>query len=376
MVAIAILCAVYVIIYCSYITRLISGLGKVGEFVPTTSNARTGFSIVIPFRNEQENLGHLLESISSLDYPKDLFELIFIDDASTDDSVTLINRWRMQNGLVRTTLIENIQMTPSPKKNAIMRSIPIAAFDWVITTDADCKLPATWLTTFDAFICQNTFEMIAAPVRFTKGFGLLKNFQRLDFLSLQSVTVGSFGIRKPFMCNGANFAYKKSFFELLGGFAGNEKIASGDDVFLLQKAAKEYPEKLGYLKSEAVIVETLPEKNLGNLFNQRVRWAAKASSYKNDYAEDLALVVFLSNLAMVALFVMTAFGLDWRITVAVFVLKLIPDWVFLHKGNRFLKSHSVVFPVFGAVFYPLFTVAVALYAIFGKYSWKGRKFRV
>jgi hypothetical protein len=53
--------------------------------------------------------------------------------------------------------------------------------------------------------------------------------------SLQGATIGSFGIGKGFMCNGAN-SLQKSLFQELNGFQGNDTIASGDDVFLLQKA--------------------------------------------------------------------------------------------------------------------------------------------
>jgi hypothetical protein len=71
----------------------------------------------------------------------------------------------------------------------------------------------------------------------------LDHFQQLDLTSLQGATIGSFGLNKAFMCNGANFAYTKSLFEKLNGFDGNNKIASGDDVFLLQKAVEKFPEK-------------------------------------------------------------------------------------------------------------------------------------
>jgi hypothetical protein len=63
---------------------------------------------------------------------------------------------------------------------------------------------------------------------------ILHHFQQLDIASLQGATIGSFGINKGFMCNGANFVYQILFQEL-NGFHGNDTIASGDDVFLLQK---------------------------------------------------------------------------------------------------------------------------------------------
>jgi hypothetical protein len=45
---------------------------------------------------------------------------------------------------------------------------------------------------------------------------------------------------KGFMCNGANLAYTKTFFQELNGFDGNDKIASGDDVFYCRKRLRNF----------------------------------------------------------------------------------------------------------------------------------------
>lgn len=370
-------CAIFLLMYIGYILQLAVGINRLEKPKPHQEVAQTGFSIVIPLRNEAENLRRLLESISELDYPKELFELIFIDDASTDDSAGMINRWRMQHGLFQTTVIENVQITPSPKKNAILRAVPIARFDWILTTDADCRLPCSWLRAFDAQISTRAVEMIAGPVRYAPLQSLSGHFQRMDFLSLQAVTMGSFGMGKPFMCNGANFGYTKKFFRELGGFSGNEKIASGDDVFLLQKAVKAAPEKVTYLKSVDAIVETQPEKSWSGLFHQRVRWAAKASAYENDYADQLAAVVLLVNMGVALTAVLSALGyLDWRVAVGFFLAKLIPDWIIMHRANSFLKSYSILFPPPVAKVYPIFILTVAGYTLFGSYKWKDRRFRL
>ena len=64
------------------------------------------------------------------------------------------------------------------------------------------------------------------------------------------------------MCNGANLAYEKKVFYEVGGFEGIDKIASGDDMLLMHKIQKIYPDKIGYLKSADVIVKTQPCQKL------------------------------------------------------------------------------------------------------------------
>ncbi|WP_290840222.1 glycosyltransferase [Flavobacterium sp.] len=375
MVAIAALFLVYILVYGGFIVALVRAFPKVKSFEPTNSQPTTTFSIIIPFRTEEKNLHALLDSISKIEYPHELFELIFVDDASEDFSTNVINKWRMANGLFQTTLLENIRLTGSPKKDAISRAVPIVKSDWIITTDADCILPSTWLRTLNDYILQNNAEMIAGPVAYSGKKTVLHHFQRLDFLSLQGTTIGSFGMRKPFMCNGANFAYKKSFFYDIGAFNGNENMASGDDVFLLQKAVKQFPEKVHYLKSRSAIVTTQPVKSWFELLNQRVRWASKATAYDNLFADDLAIVVFLANLFLVISVILTATTfLDWKLPLGLFVLKLIPDWLLISKSNSFFGKGRFVFPVFAALVYPFFTVAVVGFALIGKYRWKGRSF--
>jgi cellulose synthase/poly-beta-1,6-N-acetylglucosamine synthase-like glycosyltransferase len=234
------------------------------QFIPKTT-----FTIVVPFRNEKENLPNLLHSISLLHYPKELVEVILVDDDSEE-------RFQIPNSKFQILQIKNIRKSNSPKKDAIEAAIQVAKNDWIITTDADCLVQKDWLMIYDQYIQENELEMVASGVCYVPKSGFISAFQNLDFLSLQGATIGSFGIGKPFMCNGANFAYSKVFFEKLNGFQGNETIASGDDVFFLQKAVAVAPWKVGFLLAKESIVATKPVATWSELFQQRVRWASKS----------------------------------------------------------------------------------------------------
>jgi len=200
-------------------------------------------------------------------------------------------------------------------------------------------------------------------------------FQQLDLLSLQGATIGSFGIGKPFMCNGANFAYTKKLFNELDGFNGNNKMASGDDVFLLQKAVKNHLAQVHYIKNTDSIVKTKPENDLFKLFMQRVRWASKTTGYQSSYAKSLAVIVLLMNLSLVVSFALwIADGLDWRILVKVFVIKYVVDYVLLYKTNAYLLKGKFILPLASSIIYPFFSSLVGIYSLFGSFTWKGRTF--
>ncbi|ESU24550.1 glycosyl transferase [Flavobacterium enshiense DK69] len=357
--------------YVFFIGLLIWGFSKVNYFHKSNSSEnKTGFSIVIPFRNEEHNLPDLLQSLSQLNYPKDQFEVIFVDDESKDNSVRVINNWRMENPWVHLTILDNVRISKSPKKDAITRAVTIAKHPWIITTDADCVVQPEWLSVYDVYIQNNNAEMIAGAVKFPTKGGLLSHFQQMDLLSLQGASIGSFGLHEAFMCNGANFAYTKEIFSDLKGFYGNNHIASGDDVFLLQKAIAKFPEKVHYLKNNDAIVTTKPEKSWFKLFKQRVRWASKASAYQSDFAKGLAIMVFVANFILVSGLLLVVFNLmNWQFLLVLFSVKFIVDFILMCQSNRFLKM-CMYSAVISSLIYPFFSTCVALYSLVGGFEWK------
>ena len=216
--------------------------------------------------------------------------------------------------------------------------------------------------------------MVAAGVFYKETSSFLAAFQQLDFLSLQGTTIGSFGNGQAFMCNGANFCYQKAFFQELNGFDGNDNIASGDDVFLLQKAIQKDKNSMCFLKSESVIVQTKIENTWKNLFNQRVRWASKTGNYNRLYSKQLGVSVLIMNLFWIFAFGFLFLGMIKLNYFMFFLLsKFFVDFVLLYKTSTFFKTKlSYLLP--GSLVYPIFTVSVGIYSFFGSYSWKGRKF--
>ena len=377
---ISIVLLVILLVYATLIIQLIFGFNKVKSFEITDLTPQTAFTIVVPFRNEAKNLPTLLESISNLNYPHKMIEIILVDDFSTDNSERVCIQWRMKHEHLDTTLLENLHLSGSPKKDAIGRAMPIAKHDWVITTDADCIVNKNWLLTLDNYIQNNPEasgpEMIVGAVMYKAKNNWFHHFQQLDLMSLQGVTIGSFGIRKPFMCNGANFAYTKNFFNEIGGFGGISDKASGDDVLLLQKAVNVNLGKVHYLKNNNFIVKTKPENDLFKLFMQRVRWAGKSTGYKSTYGKLLAVMVLLMNLSLTIAFCLLPFAfLNCKVVLGVFLTKYIVDYILLYKSNAYLRNGKFFVPIASSIIYPFFSSLVGVYSLFGSFTWKGRRFQ-
>lgn len=355
------------------------GFDRVKTFELSDLKPKTRFSIIVPFRNEAQHLAALLDSIAQLNYPKQLFQLILVDDESEDDSLQVLHTHQInsESNLDDIRIIKNVRTTNSPKKDALTLAISQAKYEWIITTDADCILPKYWLDSFDEFIQKQKPDFIVAPVTYQHVHGFLKNFQLLEVLSLQGATIGSFGINKPFMCNGANLAYKKDSFHMLNGYTGNSEIASGDDVFLLEKALQHNGTKVRYLKSKHAVVHTLALDTRSEVIEQRVRWAAKSSAYRNLFGKLSGFIILAQNaLLLCCLFLMLIGIISPKEFLYIFIIKFSIDFLLVYKTADFFgqKKHLQHF-LLASLYYPFFSVYVAFIAVFKGFKWKGRQYR-
>nr|MBA3986744.1 glycosyltransferase [Flavobacteriales bacterium] len=319
----------------------------------------------------------LLQSLSALKYPERLAEILFVNDASEDKSVAIIQEFLLKNKLSNWTLIENERKTGSPKKDAISLAISQAKNDWIFTTDADCILPENLLKNLNAFIQKKPSKMIAGPVlAVSEERNFIVHYQFLESLTLAGVTMGAFGMDKPILCNGAHLAYSKNAFEEVGGFSGNDHIASGDDLFLLEKMQKAFPEEVHFLKNKEQLVLTKTELNWSSVLQQRVRWAAKTSGYKSLFSKFTGVVVLAANMSVIIALIylfQTENGLFFMMLI---LLKWVVDEFFLYQVNAFFKLEiNWLYLRLMALLYPVLTIYIAVRALFGSYVWKGRRFK-
>jgi len=354
---------------------LVVGFDKIEIFHSESENSHISFSIIIPFRNEGDNIPALLNSILKLKYPTSQFEIIFVDDDSKDASVSIIDEFRLNHPQINVNVLVNEPKTNSAKKDAVITAINNAKHEWVLTTDADCTVSPYWLSYLSDFIHANQSEMVVGPVTYITDRSFLSKFQLLDFLGLQSTTIGSFGLGLPFLCNGANLAYSKQLFVKLNGFEGNLDIASGDDMFLLQKAVRFHRNSVHILKSKKALVRTIPLNNWNALIQQRIRWASKTTVLKNKFGNLIAMIVILMNLAiLIGIIAVLTTSITLQFFLIIFGLKMIADFNLIYKSADLFDQENVLYYfIFSSFIYPFFAIIVALLSIFPNYKWKERR---
>jgi cellulose synthase/poly-beta-1,6-N-acetylglucosamine synthase-like glycosyltransferase len=347
--------------------------------IPADAKPKTKISVIIPARNEENNIAACLDSLTEQDYPKDLFEIIVADDHSTDKTAGIVSRYAGA-GIILLELKKEVTDSPQTsgsKKAAITAAIKKSTGTLIITTDADCLFPKKWLSTLVSFYETYNPVFIAAPVKFSTEKKALHIFQSLDFLSLQGITAASVFDGFHTMCNGANLAYEKKAFETVGGFDGIDQIASGDDMLLMHKIYMLNPQRVMYCLSQDTIVETKPAENLKAFFNQRIRWASKALVYHDKRIFYVLMLVYLLNSLLLAFFIYSLLTthLTWTLVMLILV-KTIVELAFLIPVARFYKKTSLLYYFLPAQpFHILYTVIAGFLGQAGSYEWKGRKLK-
>jgi cellulose synthase/poly-beta-1,6-N-acetylglucosamine synthase-like glycosyltransferase len=336
----------------------------------------TFISVIIPARNEEENIAACLESITKQGYPKNLFEMIVIDDFSTDKTAEIINTFTDKNvSLLSLKDFTTEGELNSYKKKAIEIAISKAKGDLIVTTDADCIVPNKWLETIASFYEKHNPVFIAAPVVYHGENNFLKIFQSLDFMTLQGITGASVYKKFHSMCNGANLVYEKKVFLEVGGFTGIDNIASGDDMLLMHKIFNLYPDKVLFLKSSDAIVQTKPAGTLKEFLNQRIRWASKADKYTDKKITGVLLLVYLFNVWLFFIGLLSFFYHQiffWFIGVV--IAKIIVELFLLYPVAKFFNKEKLLwwFPL-AQPFHILYTIVAGWLGKFGTYKWKERK---
>lgn len=349
----------------------------------------TKISIIIPARNEALNIGACLQSITNQNYAADLFEIIVVDDHSTDNTVQIIQSFKNKN--IRCILLKDFTTDNlnSYKKKAIEVAITQSTGNLIITTDADCFMDKNWLQTIASFYETYKPAFIAAPVSINCNNRFLSIFQALDFMTLQGITGASVYKKMHSMCNGANLAYEKIVFNEVDGFKGIDTIASGDDMLLMHKIYKRYPDRVLFLKSKEAIVQTKAMSTVKDFFNQRIRWASKADKYDDKRILVVLILVYFFNLLLLilpimALFNNTTFSFfnfqshSYRISIINFwfgllILKTLVELYFLFPIAKFFNKQIILwwFPL-AQPFHILYTIIAGWLGKFGSYTWKSR----
>ena len=314
-------------------------------------HADEAVSVIIPFRNEMENLSGLIHSLSEVIYNPDKVEFILVDDHSEDGSCLLVSRLIQNKNNFRL-----LKSTGVPgKKYALLFAVQNSTYENIITSDADCVHQKFWLKHMMSAMINRDLVLLSGGVKYKDQNGFLFRFQALDFLSLVGMGAASILAGKAVMCNAANMAFKKTLF--LDSFKHlHPEHPSGDDIFLLNFAKKNYPDKIAYCESKDAMVITSALPSFKKFFRQRIRWASKSIYYNDLSMIVLASVVFLCALFSLLLPLLSFINiLYFYIFLALFSLKSLFDYIFLRIAAKKTEQTGLLrLYILSALVYPFY----------------------
>ncbi|MFD0795188.1 glycosyltransferase [Mucilaginibacter litoreus] len=361
--------------YLLVVAYLIKGWAALKRVNITAAALNTKVTILIAARNEEERIHLTIEDILAQDYPKQLTEIIIVDDHSTDNTASIIRSYA-DRGIKLLQLNEDKPLN-SYKKKAIAEAISLSNGELMVCTDADCRMGTKWLSSIVGFYESRNLVMISSPVTYFEERTLFERLQTLEFSYLIGIGAAFIGNGRASTCNGANFAYRKDVFYEVGGFKGIDDLASGDDELLLQKVAAVYPNKIGFFKNRDAIVYTHAKHTLQEFLQQRRRWASKSTRYKDKKVVALAVCIWLFNLSLLANGFLSFFSLSiFKVFIIQFLLKYLIELTFLLPITSFLKrANLVMLLIILSPVHIIYFVYVGLMGNTRKYSWKGRVVR-
>jgi len=325
-------------------------------------------TIVIPVRNEENNLNALFEDLENLNYPSEQLEIIFVNDHSGDNSLLILERKSLQ------FKIYSLSNTFG-KKAALDFGIRQANKDWIVTIDADIHFNNDWLKYLMLPSTHSDVVMICGLVKIDfEEYNTLSKFQSMEFSMLQASGFAALKGGNSLLNSGANLAFKKENWLAIGAYSSHQHIASGDDTFLLFEMMKSYPGKV--VSSVNAIVSTKSQNSFKELVIQRLRWSRKTVHYKEIYVCMVGALVILSSLFLIiSVFSCLFLGSPtFTFLMIIFFIRGMSEWLLL---DSFTRKNEFEFQFFDKLMmtflYPFFVFCIVLIQPFSKLSWKGRK---
>lgn len=327
--------------------------------------------MVIAARNEQANICHILQDLEQQNYPKQHYEVIVIDDYSTDKTVEIVNQ---QLSKLNYTLRLISNQKQGGKKSAIEQGVAMARGNWILCTDADCRVGEQWIESMVLKMQHTNSEMIIGPVIFFEANTILSQLQMIEFAALVGSGAATLELGIPSMCNGANLAYQKAAFERVKGFDGNRHLLSGDDEFLMHKIFSSNRTKISFNYCSQSVVKTKAQATLYEFIQQRKRWSSKWNQYQLPYIKWIAILIFIGNFNL--LFLPLYLIVDAQLAIYLIglqLLKTLVDAIFtfdiLNKfGNKFSLKYFVIL----SLIYPIYVSFFGLSSKNNAFTWKNR----
>lgn len=362
------------LIYTIYILWLSSSFKN---YKSTFVSKNPKISIIVAARNEELNIGFLLNCLISQEYPKEKIEFIIINDHSDDKTSQIIKDFIKKDKRILLIESKNIPDGISPKKWALKQGVDQSTGEILLFTDADCILGPQWSKKISSTFNNLNVGMVLGP----SPLGISNNFWSkaiyVDSIALDAIMFASAIKGIPMTASGRNLAIRKEVFDLINGYESVNKFISGDDDLIMHLINDKGYKILPCIHQDVIVKSPAPESLL-SFIKQRLRFASKGSSYyilnyiRWDFKFSLILI-FITNIAV--------FSCQLNFIIYQQLIWLIPWLIKIFFDLFFIKSYLNILKIkinsyvyfFNSLWHPLYILIFGSLGSFIKIDWKGRK---
>lgn len=330
-------------------------------------------SVVVAAKDEEENIGDCLNSLTELDYPREKLEVIVVDDCSRDRTGELIAEFVKDKDNFRFFTVTEEPTTLSGKANAIQRGIENSSGDIILLTDADCRVPPSWVKAITSYFEDKVGLVAGLTLVDHKEDGplLFDKVQSLDWIYLLTIGVGAVGIGRPLSCIGNNLSFRRSAYQQVGGYQG-VGFSLTEDFALFKAIAERTPWRVSFTIDPRACVQSKPLKSLRQFYRQRKRWLIGGKTV-SPFGKLLMAISFLAHILIPTSFILLKNPLMVLVSCGSVMLF---DFLILLRATLTLRKIDLLkyFPFF-ELFYFFYTTMIAFSILSGRVHWKGRVYR-
>ena len=324
-------------------------------------------SIVIAARNEADRIESCLKSLEKLDYPEERYEVIFVDDNSTDATPDIISFYQQKHANWRFLRLNRKSQELRGKKNALLTGIAHSRGEIIFTTDADCRVPPKWLKIMTGYF-QPGVSMVLGYSPLVPGKGFIYRLLEFDNLFSAIASAAPTRLGYPFTSVGRNLAYRKSAYKSAGTFLALKQFRSGDDVHLTERFRYLKTGKIEFCAHPDTFVETVLPVSIREIFHAQLRKHSKILK------QTFSSVAFFISLFLYSVFLLTfpfLVPLMWKIWTMVMGMRFAVEFADLTLAAIiFRKTHLIKFFPIMQVIYPFYIIFFSALGILGIYRWK------
>lgn len=324
--------------------------GKFAFAHPKPNNPKKiPISVIVCAKNEAENVAKFVPLLAEQEYPD--FEIILIDDASSDDTLEIFEDFEKQYPNIRLVKVENNEAFWGNKKFALTLGIKAAKNEYLLFTDADCyPTSKNWITAMSSnFTMQKTIVLGYGAYEKTPN-SFLNKIIRFETM-LTAVQYFSWAkIGKPYMGVGRNLAYKREEFFNVRGFIDHMKIRSGDDDLFVNQASNPKNTTVCYTPESFTYSE--PKKTFASWFMQKRRHVSTAVLYKPFDRLQLGLFYCSQLLVVILPALLLAFQYQWIFVLSLLGFRYLFTWITLGFASGKLREKDVMY------FFPIIEIVL------------------